>query len=77
MGKWYRKSWKEFNESNNIDKKQYCLNNYDVNVNKYKVKHGTSLRFWENKGWNDSIDSYAWFQWYFGYWLDRRLVRQM
>ena len=33
-GRWYRKSWKEFDE----------------NVNKYIFKTGTSLRLWENKG---------------------------
>ena len=43
---------------------------YDVNVNKYGVKCGTSLRFWENKGWINKIDPYGWFQWYFRYWVD-------
>ena len=50
-GTWYRKSSKEFNEVKNIDKRYYCSNCYDVNVNKYRVKCGTSLRFWENNGW--------------------------
>ena len=36
------------------------------------VKCGTSLRFWENKGWIDPIDPYGRFQWYFRYWLSRR-----
>ena len=31
-------------------------------MNKYKVKRGTSLRFWENKGWINSIDPFGWFQ---------------
>ena len=25
-GKWYKKSWKEFNELNNIDQTYYCSN---------------------------------------------------
>ena len=28
-GKWYRKSWKEFDELKNIDQKYYCSNFYD------------------------------------------------
>ena len=44
-GKWYRKSWKEFDELTNIDQKYYYSKYYDVGVNKYGVKCGTSLRF--------------------------------
>ena len=61
-GKWYRKFWKEFDELKNIDKNYYCSNYYDVNVNKYGVKFGTSLRFWENKGLINSIDPCGWCQ---------------
>ena len=34
-----------------------------MNVNKYGVKCGTSLKFWENEGWIDRTDPYGWFQW--------------
>ena len=43
-----------------------------MNVNKYGVKCGASLRFWENKGWINKIDPYSWFQWYFRHWLGRK-----
>ena len=32
--KWYRKSWKEFDNLKNIDQNYYCSNYYDINVNK-------------------------------------------
>ena len=67
----YKNSWKEFAHLENIDAKFYASDHY-VDVNKYGVKCGTSLRFWENKSWIDKIDPYGWFQWYFMYWLVRR-----
>ena len=69
-----RKSWKEFGEPKDIDQKYYYSNYYDASINKYDVKCGTSLRFWENKGWIYLIDPYGWFQSYFSYCLDRRSV---
>ena len=34
-GKWYGKSWREFNELEDIDQKYNCSSSYDVCVNKW------------------------------------------
>ena len=70
--KWYKSSWKDFNELKTIDPKHYSSNYYDVKLNKYKVKNRTSSEFWENKGSIDEIHPYGWFKWYFRYFLRKR-----
>ena len=45
-GNWYKKSWKEFDQLKDTDQKFYYSDYYDVSVNKYGAKCGTSL-FWE------------------------------
>ena len=57
--KFYKDNWKEFKELKNIDKKYYSSDYYDVSVNRYGVRCGTSLRFWEDKGWINEIDPYG------------------
>ena len=69
----YKKSWKKFDQLKDIDQKFYCSDCYDRSINKYGVKCRTSLRFQENKGCINETDPYSWFQWYFRYWLCRRL----
>ena len=38
--KWYKNSWREFDELKDIDQTHYCSDYYDVSVNKYGVKCG-------------------------------------
>ena len=71
-GKFYKTSWKKFSELKSIDEKYYCSDFYDVKLNCYDVEVGTSLRFWESKGWINKIDPYGQFHWYFRYWKGRR-----
>ena len=47
-GKWYKNSRKEFDQLKSIDIKFYASDYYDKKLNKYKIKTGISLRFWEN-----------------------------
>ena len=61
-GKWYKKSWKEFDQLKDIDQKYYCSNYYDVSLNKYGVKCETPLQFWENKEGINEMDPCGWFQ---------------
>jgi hypothetical protein len=45
---------------------------YDKTINKYGVKVGTTLKFWESKGWIESIHPYGWVQWYCDFYNGRR-----
>ena len=44
----------------------------DVSINRYEVNVGTSLDFWEEKGWITKYDPYGWVQWYCNYKMGRR-----
>ena len=45
---------------------------YNKEKNKYKVKVGTTLEFWESKKWIESSHPYGWVHWYCDFYLGRR-----
>ncbi len=46
---------------------------YDKEYNKYGVKTGTTLEFWESKNWIKSPDYRGWFAWYCLFFYGRRI----
>ena len=47
--------------------------NFDVNLNRFKIKAGLSRQHWIDKGWIFKEDPLGWFQWYCRYTLGRRI----
>ena len=60
----------------NIDAKFDASDYYDKNLNKYKVKTGASLRFWENKGWINEIDPFVGFSGILGTVMEKRQINR-
>jgi len=47
---------------------------YDKRINKYGVKVGTTLEFWEEKKWITESDPYGWVEWYCNFYNGRRIM---
>jgi hypothetical protein len=45
---------------------------YDKSINAYGVRVGTTLEFWESKGWMRKTHPYGWVQWYCGFFAGDR-----
>jgi hypothetical protein len=58
--------WKGIHENHLSDQ------TYDNEKNKYKVKVGTTLRFWEEKKWIKSSHPYGWVHWYCDFFMGKR-----
>ena len=49
--------------------------NFDVNLNRFRVKSGLTRKHWIEKGWIFKEDPLGWFQWYCRFCNGRRIIR--
>jgi hypothetical protein len=65
----YPKSWWKNIPTNHLTTP---YEKYDKSINKYKVKVGTTLEFWESKDWISKYHPYGWVQWYCDFYHGKR-----
>jgi hypothetical protein len=60
----YKRAHKKHKFLNKIPLSMLTSSEYDKTINRFEVKVGTSLEFWEDQGWITEYDPYGWVQWY-------------
>ena len=65
----YPKSWWKGIPEDHLTKP---FDEYDTSINKYGVKVGTTLEYWEKKGWIKPSHPYGWVQWYCDFFEGKR-----
>ena len=77
IGKVLKNDWKKFPKEifKNISVEDFTTpyEEYDKDYNKYGVKTGTTLEFWESKKWIVPPDYRGWFAWYCHFFYGRRI----
>jgi len=73
-GKKYKNAHKKYPVSwwKGVPEENLSSTKYDINKNKYAVKVGTTLEFWESKDWIKESHPYGWVQWYCDYHQGKR-----
>lgn len=61
--------WRGINEATHLTRE---WEEYDKRVNRYGVRVGTTLEYWEEKKWINPLHPYGWMQWYCDFFTGRR-----
>lgn len=73
-GKNYKNMHKKYSFLKGIPDSKMTIpyENYDKSINKYKVKVGTTLSFWESKNWIKAQNPYGFIHWYCDFYSGKR-----
>jgi hypothetical protein len=54
----------QYNFPQDLPQSKLCSTQYNKDINRYKVKVGSTLEEWEQKGWIKKCHPYGWVHWY-------------